>query len=439
MIGLLQRVMRTVRGAEKAIDYEESKRLAASAAVTDRRSLALHPAVRPELLYYLASDGDAEVRAAVAANEATPVQADLILARDRDETVRLDLAQKIARLTPGLSAEQHDRLREMTYEVLEILVRDQVPRVRQVIAEVLKDVADAPPAVIRSLARDSEIVVAEPVLQFSPVLTDDDLLEIIRNSPIPGALAAIARRAHVPADVADAIGASPDTGAITVLLENPRAQIREETLDRLVERAPEVTAWHRPLATRPWLPKNAVRKLARFLAGNLLSLLAERRDLDPRTVKEVRAAVMRRLGSEEKTKPAPPAASKPTAPKSAASEALARARKLNASGALGESVVLTALGNDRTFARAALAVLGNLPLEVVDRVLAAHSAKGVTALAWRCGLSMRAAVKVQLQLGQIPPAAALQPRSDGRYPMSEEAMRWQLDFFGDIAGEAARS
>ena len=438
MIGLLQRVMRNVRGAEPAIGYEESKRLAASAEAADRRTLARHSQLRPELLYYLASDGDAEVRAAVAANEATPVQADLILARDGDEKVRIDLARKIARLTPGLSAEQHDRLREMTYEVLGILVRDQVPRVRQVIAEVLKDVADAPPAVIRSLARDSEIVVAEPVLQFSPVLTDEDLLEIIRSSPIPGALAAIARRARVPADVADAIGASPDAAAIAALLENPSAQIREETLDRLVERAPDFTAWHRPLVLRPLLPKNAARKLACFVASNLLTLLAERRDLDPGTIKEVRSVVMRRLGTEEKARP-PAAAPKPSGARPAGSEALARARKLNSSGALSESLVVTALGNDRNFARAALAVLGNLPLEVVDRVLGAHSAKGVTALAWRCGLSMRAAVRVQVQLGQIPPAAALQPRNDGRYPMTEEAMRWQLEFFGDIASEPARS
>jgi len=437
MIGLFQRVARTVCGAESAIGYEESKRLAASTEPADRRALARHSQLRPELLYYLAADGDAEVRAAVAANEATPVQADLILARDRDDKVRVDLARKIARLTPGLGAEQQERLREMTYEALEILVRDQVPHVRQVIAEVLKDVADAPPAVIRSLARDSEIVVAEPVLQFSPVLSDEDLLGIIRNSPIPGALAAIARRARVPADVSDAIGASPDADAIAALLENPSAQIREETLDRLIERAPDFATWHRALVLRPLLPRNAARKLAHFVAANLLSLLAERRDLDPGTMKEVRSAVMRRLRDEEKAKPAA-AVPRPSGAGPAGSETLARARKLHSSGALSESVVVTALGNDRNFARAALAVLGNLPLELVDRVLAAHSAKGVTAVAWRCGLSMRAAVKVQVQLGQIPPAAALQPRSDGRYPMSEEAMRWQLEFFGDIAGEPVR-
>ena len=432
---LLQRVIRTVRGEEAPLDYEESKRLAASPRPADRRAVARHGAARPELLYFLTGDSDSDVRAGVAANEATPVQADLILARDRDERVRIDLAQKIARLTPSLNDEQHDRLREMTYEVLEILVRDQVTRVREVIATVLKDVANAPPHVIRTLAADSEIVVAGPVLQFSPVLTDEDLLEIIRNAPIAGALTAIARRASIASPLADAIGAGSDAEAITALLENPSAQIREETLDRLVDRAPQVTAWHRPLVARPWLPSNAAKKLARFVAQSLLQLLSDRHDLDPETAREVKAVVLERIEA------APAAANDPhpTAKaegRSAISEALARARALKAEGKLDEETVLDALGSDRNFVRAALATLGNLPMDVVDRVLSAHSPKGVMALVWHCRLSAHAAVKVQIQLGQIAPAAALRP-SGGRYPLSEEAMRWQLEFFGGVLAPAA--
>ncbi|HTZ76663.1 MAG TPA: DUF2336 domain-containing protein [Stellaceae bacterium] len=432
--GLIQRVIRKVRGTERPLDYEETKQLVASNESTDRLVVARHSQTRPEALYYLASDKDPEVRAAVAANEATPVQADLVLARDRDDRVRVDLAQKIARLTPDLSAEQHQRMREMTYEVLEILVRDQVTRVRQVISEVLKDVANAPPEVIRTLARDSELVVAGPVLRFSPVLTDEDLLQIIQNAPIPGALAAIAQRAEVRARVADAIGESDDVEAITALLKNPSAQIREETLDRLLDRAPEFSAWHRPLVVRPWLPASAAKKLAGFVAQNLLSLLADRRDLDPQTIREVKSVVMQRLGSEA-SKPASELHDRPALAKKAEPDILDRARKLRAKGQLDESAVLAALDSDRALARAALAVLGELPLQLVERVLSAHSAKGITALAWKCGLSMRAAVKVQLMLGQIPPGNALQPRVDGRYPMNEEAMRWQLDFFSSMTSE----
>jgi uncharacterized protein (DUF2336 family) len=419
MMQLLQRVF---RASGKAIDYETQKELARSTKPADRRRLAESTSARPEVLYYLAADSDSSVRAAVAGNEATPVQADLLLARDRSPDVRVDLAAKIARLVPGLSDEAHERLRKLTYEVLEILVRDQVTRVRQVIAETLKDVADVPPEIIRLLARDCEIVVAGPVLEFSPLLNDADLLAIITEAPIPGSLAAVARRPDLATELTDAIGASLDVDAIAALLANPSAQIREETLDRLVDRAPSVVAWHNPLVERPHLSALVARKLASFVAEHLLRRLSERRDLAPATMREVAAVVRQRLGEEAKPEPE-------AAPTKAGDEVLARARRLKQQGKLDEAAVLGALGHDRGFVRAALAVLSELPLELIDRVLNAHSPKGVTALAWKSGLGMRAALKLQLQLGQIAPNATLKPRDDGGFPLSAEAMNWQLDFF----------
>jgi uncharacterized protein (DUF2336 family) len=420
MMELLQRVFRS---SGKTIDYETQKALAASRQPADRRQLAESTSARPEVLYYLAADADATVRAAVAGNEATPVQADLLLARDHIDAVRIDLAAKIARLAPGLSSEAHERLKQMTHEVLEILVRDQVTRVRQVIAEALKDVADVPVEIVRLLARDGEIVVAGPVLEVSPLLSDEDLLDIIARAPIPGALAAVARRPVVHEPVADAIGASADVDAVAALLANPSAQIREQTLDRLVDRAPAVAAWHKPLVERPLLSAGIARKLSAFVADHLLRLLSDRRDLDPATARDVAAAVKRRLAD------APPAAAAAKPATETGEDALARARRLKQEGKLDEAAVLAAAGRDRGFVRAALAVLAGLPLEVIDRVIGSHSPKGVTALAWKSGFGMRAAHKLQLQLAQIAPNAALLPRSDGGYPLSIEAMQWQIDFF----------
>ena len=411
MIGLLQRVFG--KSKAKPIPYEESKRLSASDNPAERRRVAEHDGVRPELLYFLAADPDPTVRAAVAANQATPVQADLLLARDRDDAVREDLARKISRLAPGLSAQEHDRLRRATYEVLEILVLDQIVKVRQIIAETLKDVADAPPEIIQRLARDYEIAVAGPVLQFSPLLSDADLLEIIGGEPIAGAVEAVARRHHLRDTIADAIGASGDPAAITALLENKSAQIREETLDRLVDRSPEIIAWHRPLVTRPLLPRRAALKLARFVAASLLDVLRARRDLDPETTREVTAIVMRRLAEEGHATAETPAEPTPI------EVALDRAGRAHAAGALSDEAVITALHQgDRAFARAALSVLSALPVDSVDRVLAAHSAKGIVALAGEAKLTMQTAVRLQIVLGHIVQPAVIKPRVDGGYPMS---------------------
>ena len=244
----------------------------------------------------LARHEDPDVRHGVATSPVALGEIDLLLACNADQGVRLGLALKIARLAPELNARQRDRIRQSTYEALEVLARDQVIRVRQVLSEALKDVANAPPEVINRLARDAELVVAAPVLQFSPVLTDEDLLDIIAAGPVQGALSAICRRHQVVEMVSDAVVESDDVEAITDLLANPSAQIREETLDRVVDRAPMVEAWQAPLVRRPSLPSPVAPRLAMFVADNLLDVLIRRRDLDEKTAEEVRIVVARRLG-----------------------------------------------------------------------------------------------------------------------------------------------
>ena len=425
MIGLLQR---TLKGkADKPLSYEAAKDLAASANAKDRKRVAKHNRVKPEFLYFLASDPDPTVRAAVAANEATPVQADLILARDQDATVREDLAQKVARLAPGLTPNEQDRVRRMTYEVLEILMKDRVAQVRQVISETLKEVADAPPDIIRALARDCEIAVAAPVLEFSALLTDDDLLEIIANNPNAGAATAIARRRGLREPVSDAISHSDDVEAITALLSNPSAQIREETLDRLVERAPKRCAWHGPLVRRPRLPASAAKRLAQFVATNLLAVLRDRRDLDPAVSREISAIVMNRIEAEGIGAATDEQREDPSV------TAMKRARALHAEKKLNEETLADAIASgDRAFVRAGLAILANLPVEAVARVMASHSPKGLVALAWTAGLGMSFAMRLQTGLARLSGPSLVLPLSNGAYPMSPDSMRWHLEFLTEL-------
>ena len=420
VVSLLKRLF----GGERKIGYEEARELAGHQESAVRAELAAHPELRPEILYFLAEDESAEVRRTVAANPRTPPQAHPCLAADADERVRTCLAARIAQLAPGLSAHEQDRLRRCTYEALELLARDSIPKVRGILAEALKDVANAPPEVIRRLARDAEIAVAAPVLQFSPVLTDEDLLEIIVGSPIPGALSAISRRARVNGRVADAIAATDDVDAIAILLGNASAQIREETLDRLVDRAIDIESWHQPLCQRPLLPARTAAKLARFVASNLLQALAARQDLDPDATMAVAAAVAKRLDEMESGGPRRAEARKTFDE----ATALVRARQLRERGQLGEGAVDTALtGGDTHFVVCGLAVLADLPVAVVRRTVVTQSAKGVVAIVWKAGLSMVLAEQLQIKLLRLPASRQLHAR-DGGFPLTEDEMVWQLEF-----------
>jgi uncharacterized protein (DUF2336 family) len=409
---------------DDGLSYAESKRLARDGDPQVRARLAGRDDLRPEILYFLAEDDSAEVRCRIAANVKTPRQADLVLARDDNESVRCQLAGKIAVLLPELDADEQAQAHKYLVEVIELLAQDQATRVRQIVAETLKDVTSAPPHVIQRLARDAEVMVASPVLEFSPLLSDQDLLEIIEGGCASGKLGAISRRKGVGEQVTDAIVATKDEGAITALLENAGAQIREETLDGLVDSALEVSAWQEPLVLRPRLSRNAVRKLAGIVAASLLDLLKAREDLDKETARVVAKEVRRRLDDQEEDDAAPEGETPEK-----------RAARLFESGELDDVALTRALnGGDRDIVRHGLALRADLPLSLVDHILSAHSAKGVTALAWKAGCSMRFASQLQLRLGGIVPSQVLNPRAGTDYPLTPEEMDWQLDFFQSLAG-----
>lgn len=413
------------------ITYDGAKTLARDPDPKVRQELATRPDMAPEILYFLAEDADPNVRRHIAANETTPAKAHYLLADDEDEEVRARLAARIARLAPGLTADEQGRVRRVTYEVLNKLARDQVVRVRQILAEALKDVADAPPEVIRHLAHDSEIVVAGPILEYSPVLTDEDMLDIIESSTANGALSAISRRALISESVSEAIATSKDVTAIAFLLANRSAQIREETLDHLVNLAPDILSWHEPLVTRPGLPARAATRLAHFVADSLLRLMANRKDLDPATAEAVSQVVRRRI-DESPPSPEPEEDPLEFSWRAELIKAYTKAKKLLAANKLEEDRIVEALkAGDELFVAAAIAVRGKVAPELVMAALDAKDPKGIVALAWKAGLSPDFGADIQDLLAHLPPNKVMHPTPDGEFPMSVANMEWQLELIAE--------
>ncbi len=414
MTSVLSRLFTVGRGDGRRMDYEEAKALAADTDGKIRRALAGRADAQPEILYFLATDNDDDVRREIAANEATPVQADLVLTRDGDDDVRCRLARKIATLAPTLNAVERARVGDIVGQTLSALADDQLTRVRAILADELKDADGVPGAVIERLARDGEISVSRPVLENSPLLDDEVLLEIINSGPVQGALAAVSRRHGLDPALADAIVGTDETDAITALLSNASAQIREETLDGLVERAQRVDDWHSPLVARPKLSSRAVRGLADYVAGSLLQQLESRSDLDAETAGTVYDAISRRLA--EDAGPGEPLPEE-------------RAEAMREKGWLDEGSVTKALGTgDRGFVIAALALASGLSRPAVQKVISLASAKGIIAVVWRAGFSMVLAEQLQLRLARIAPDALMRA-ADGAFPMTDEELDWQIEFF----------
>lgn len=402
------------------IEYEDSKALATDPAVKTRQQLAVRADVKPEVLYYLAEDKSPLVRASVAGNDATPIQADGLLSRDEDDEVRIELARKIDRLLPNLTADQKTTLREQTIDILETLAADQLPAVRAMLSESLKSSLVAPKHVIMKLAQDVEASVASPVLEYSPLLSDNDLLEVIASGIAKGALPALAARENITEAVSDAVAATLEVPAMAALLANPSARVREDTLDSLIEQASEVETLHEPLVMRLDLSIRAMRRIAGFVAASLVEKLVRNNELSDEIEQELKSAVKERIQRTENF-------SEPDEDKDAL-----RAQELWAAGKLKEKQVVEAIElRQPGFVLSALSLLADFPMAKVKAMINTRNPKVVTALCWKAGLSMRTALKVQTEISRVPANKIANAKDGIDYPFSESDMDWQLSFYND--------
>jgi uncharacterized protein (DUF2336 family) len=372
------------------------------------------------VLQYLAQHGAPATRAAVAANLATPGSVNRLLADDDDENVRVELAIKIARLMPDLDKLENARMVALTVETLEYLAGDSAVRVRAALAEEIKHLTNVPRSVVLALAHDLERVVAAPVLEYSPLLSDADLIEIIACGQVREVLTLVASRRPLSEKVSDALVQSLDVSAVATLLVNPDARIRKQTLERVVKEAEEIESWHLPLALRADLSARAIRRIAGFVGAAIIERLAARHDLSTATRTHLNRQLRLRL--EEKPEDMEIAAA-----------AAARIAQAKADGSLdADFVEEAALAGQRECVVLALAELANVSHGHVRRILASGRAQPLVALAWHAKISMRIAFKIQTFIMKLPGHALLAARGGVGYPLTPEEMCWQLSCF-DIA------
>ena len=150
-----------------------------------------------------------------------------------------------------------------------MLLDDPSPLVRRALSEVFASAQKAPRVVVHALAGDQPEV-ALPVLEHSPLLLEDDLVDLIATGT-PQAQMAIAGRALLPCSLAAALAEVAAPEACLALLENPDADIPAFSLDRLVERFGHHAPIREALMARPDLSmatrQAVLSKLSQTLAG----------------------------------------------------------------------------------------------------------------------------------------------------------------------------
>jgi len=191
-----------------------------------------------------------------------------------DADVRAEIAGKIAAQHPSLTEGQ----RKMAEDIFRIMVKDAEVRVREALAVQLKANPLVPHDVALSLAQDVDSV-ALPILQFSEVLNDSDLIELVKSQD-QGKRQAMASRPHVSADLSDALVETGDGQVVATLVSNTGAELRETTLKQVVDQfGSNNETVGEALAVRPGLPVTVLERLLNRVSEHLRAHLLTRKDL----------------------------------------------------------------------------------------------------------------------------------------------------------------
>lgn len=207
-----------------------------------------------------------------------------LLVREPSAAMRCRIAQKITTgYTSGNFTESEINLAN---EIFRLLLKDTEVRVRKLLAEELKNALGAPHDIIWALANDHHEV-ATPVLQYSYVLTEEDLAQIVFATKEHPKLRAIASRESISKDLSRALVGKGDHEITKQVLSNKGASLNEATLETVLEDFSRDNKVLEELVCRGGLPAAFAEKLFAQVSDGLKKQLTKKYRLNKHVVEDV--------------------------------------------------------------------------------------------------------------------------------------------------------
>lgn len=192
------------------------------------------------------------------------------------EDVRASIASRLGKqlLREGLNAREMD----IAHAILRTMVRDAAVRVRKAVSKSINHVPDIPRDIALTLAADIEEV-AIPIIEASHVLSESDLIELVRGGSEAKQIA-VASRPDVTETVASALVETDNVNVVKTLVENNDAKINDATFDVILDRHGDNDAIQAPIIARAQLPINISERLLTLVSGQLKDQLVSRHGLE---------------------------------------------------------------------------------------------------------------------------------------------------------------
>lgn len=241
--------------------------------------------------------------------------------------------------------------------VLAKLADDMETAVRAELSARFAEAPDAPVHLIRRLAND-EAAVAGPVLAASPVLSDEDLLGVVRRHG-QAHLRAVSSRASVSEAVADVIVERGDDETLGALLRNDGARLSRQASETAVERARVNPALHEATVARANLPPDLLNDMYFVVEARLRTqILEQNARMDPALLDSALTAGRNRIAADDGALPAD------------YSECLAYVAELEAAGQLTPQMLARFLrSGGRTSFLIALAQLSDIDFHTARQIV----------------------------------------------------------------------
>lgn len=209
---------------------------------------------------------------------------DLVRLTNRgDDEARALAARKVCAryAAPGLSEEE----RVLGAEIVRVLARDAAELVRRALSVTLQRSPHLPPDVARQLAADVDSI-AIPVIAGSPVLTDDDLIDIVRSGAARRQVA-VATRERLSEAVTGQVAEHGVTEAVGVLAGNSGAAFNAGAFASVFRRFAQTPQVLERFIDRDSLPLEITEKLVARISDQALQRLVSRHALPPQLAVEL--------------------------------------------------------------------------------------------------------------------------------------------------------
>jgi len=256
-------------------------------------------------------------------------------------------------------------------DILRTMAADAEMFVRHALASSLKSSKLLPHDIAVSLANDDPTV-AQPILESSPVLSDEDLISVLAEGNGTKQVA-IAKRPEVSSQVAAAVLDTGNAAAVTTLVSNEGAALGEDLLQRTLERYGRFETVKTAMVHRSELPVTISERLVALVSDRLKVVLAARHALPADLASDIILEARERatIGLISKHTPA--------------QDTQALVAQLHARGRLSPSLMLRALCmGDIRFTEDAFAEIAGISGEKASLLINDNGPLGLKALYKKC-------------------------------------------------------